>query len=79
MQIQYGNAREFLEKKAAEYPHLAIRPVHEPDPMQMEQSIGFFLFGNWIAGTVDGMMHWRFALAQDLETFEERYPDAISR
>lgn len=69
--VIFAHARSFLEENADKYPHLVIVPVDEPWPSEVENN--YTLQGAWIAAAVDGMMHWRFAKAEDAESFKQKY------
>lgn len=67
----FGHARSYLADRADRFPHLVITPIDEPRAEIMEASMCFH--GSWIAGAIDGMMHWRFESAEDATAFEEKY------
>lgn len=69
--VIFANARTFLEEHAEEYPHLVIVPIDEPRPSDVENEQRAKV--RWIAGAVDGMMHWRFAEASEAESFKQKY------
>lgn len=69
--VIYANTRKFLAEKSEAYPYLVLTPITEPRPDEVENEM--FLQGSWIAGAVDGMMHWRFAVAEDADLFIQKY------
>jgi len=69
--VIFGDTRSYLAEHADRYPHLVITPVDEPRASDMEAALLFH--GSWIAGVIDGMMHWRFEQYEDAHAFTERY------
>ena len=69
--VIFGNAREFLIEHSEKYPHWIETPIDQPRPAHMENEM--FFTGNWIAGSVNGIMHWRFEQEADLKSFKKKY------
>lgn len=71
--VIYGNAQDYLELKSERFSVLVERPVGEPYPNEVENVLSFS--GAWIAGSVNGMMHWRFENPEDASLFCTTYPE----